>query len=68
MRIDYRSVFPAAVEAMATLEKAVRTSALEPELLELVKLRASSSTGVATASICTPRTPRRSASMPNGST
>ena len=45
MRIDYRSVFPAAVEAMATLEKAVRTSALEPELLELVKLRASQLNG-----------------------
>jgi hypothetical protein len=37
MRIDYRSVFPAAMEAMTSLEKAVRTSSLEPELLELVK-------------------------------
>ena len=45
MRIDYRSVFPAAMEAMATLEKAVRTSSLEPELLELVKLRASQLNG-----------------------
>jgi AhpD family alkylhydroperoxidase len=45
MRIDYRSVFPAAMEAMTSLEKAVRTSSLEPELLELVKLRASQLNG-----------------------
>ena len=45
MRIDYRSVFPAATEAMAGLEKAVRASTLEPELLELVKLRASQLNG-----------------------
>ena len=45
MRIDYRSVFPAAIEAMAGLEQAVRTGSLEPELLELVKLRASQLNG-----------------------
>ena len=45
MRIDYRSVFPAAIQAMAGLEEAVRTSTLEPELLELVKLRASQLNG-----------------------
>jgi hypothetical protein len=41
MRIDYRSVFPAAREAMASLDNAVQASSLESELLELVKLRAS---------------------------
>src|ERR1035437_7588873 len=41
MRIDYRTVFPAAVNAMAALEAAVHSSSLEPELLELVKVRAS---------------------------
>jgi len=40
-RVDYRSVFPAAYAAMAGLERAVHSSSLEPELLELVKLRAS---------------------------
>ncbi|MHB1702445.1 MAG: carboxymuconolactone decarboxylase family protein [Acidobacteriaceae bacterium] len=45
MRIDYRSVFPAAISAMAELEKAVHTSTLEPELLELVKIRASQLNG-----------------------
>ncbi|MDE3082741.1 MAG: carboxymuconolactone decarboxylase family protein [Acidobacteriota bacterium] len=41
MRIDYRSVFPAALIAMTGLEQAVHTSPLEAELLELVKLRVS---------------------------
>ena len=45
MRIDYRSVFPAALTAMAGLEQAVRSSSLDPELLELVKLRASQLNG-----------------------
>jgi AhpD family alkylhydroperoxidase len=45
MRIDYRSVFPAAIQAMTGLEQAVRSSSLEPELLELVKLRASQLNG-----------------------
>jgi len=45
MRVDYRSVFPAAVTAMAGLEQAVHSSSLEAELLELVKLRASQING-----------------------
>ena len=45
MRIDYRRVFPAAIEAMAGLEQAVRASSLDPELLEMVKLRASQLNG-----------------------
>ena len=45
MRVDYRKVFPAAVKAMSGLEAAVHESTLEPELLELVKLRASQLNG-----------------------
>ncbi len=45
MRIDYRRTYPAAIEAMSGLEAAVRSSSLEPELLELVKLRASQING-----------------------
>ncbi|HUZ41669.1 MAG TPA: carboxymuconolactone decarboxylase family protein [Acidimicrobiales bacterium] len=45
MRIDYTNVFPAALAAMAGLEQAVHSSSLEPELLELVKLRASQING-----------------------
>jgi AhpD family alkylhydroperoxidase len=45
MRIDYVKVFPAAFSAMAGLEAAVRTSTLEPELMELVKLRSSQLNG-----------------------
>jgi AhpD family alkylhydroperoxidase len=45
MRVDYRSVFPAAVTAMAGLEEAVHASSLDAELLELVKLRASQLNG-----------------------
>ena len=41
MRIDYRRTYPAAIQAMSKLEEAVHSSSLEPELLELVKLRAS---------------------------
>lgn len=41
MRLNYRNVLPAAVEAMAGLEDVVAVSTLEPELLELVKMRAS---------------------------
>lgn len=47
MRVDYRSVFPAAMQAMVGLEKAVHSSSLEPELLELVKMRASQINGCA---------------------
>ncbi|MGH9047556.1 MAG: carboxymuconolactone decarboxylase family protein [Acidimicrobiales bacterium] len=41
MRVDYGSAYPAAIGAMLELEKAVHASSLEPELLELVKIRAS---------------------------
>lgn len=47
MRIDYRRVFPEALRAMSGLEEAVHESSLEPELLELVKLRASQLNGCA---------------------
>jgi AhpD family alkylhydroperoxidase len=46
-RIDYRKVSPGAVTAMAGLERFIRTSGLEPELLELVKLRVSYINGCA---------------------
>lgn len=45
MRIDYRHVNPAVMHAMVGLEEAVHASSLEPELLELVKLRASQING-----------------------
>ncbi len=41
MRVDYRTVFPAALAAMRELEHVVDSSSLEAELLELVKMRAS---------------------------
>ncbi len=47
MRIDYRRVFPEAVRSMSGLEAAVHESSLEPELLELVKMRASQLNGCA---------------------
>lgn len=47
MRIDYRKQFPAGAAAMAGLEQAVRGSTLEPELLELVRVRASQINGCA---------------------
>lgn len=45
MRVDYSTVFPAAIQAMAGLETAVHQSSLEAPLLELVKLRASQLNG-----------------------
>ncbi len=45
MRLDYSKVLPAAVEAMVGLEQVVHSSTLEPELLELVKVRASQLNG-----------------------
>ena len=45
MRVDYRKMFPAGARAMAELERAVRSSSLEPELLELVRIRASQING-----------------------
>jgi AhpD family alkylhydroperoxidase len=41
VRIDQRRVAPAAMRAMMGLEQYVRSSALEPALIHLVKLRAS---------------------------
>lgn len=47
MRADYSRAFPAAMQAMLGLEKAVHGSTLEPALLELVKMRASQLNGCA---------------------
>jgi AhpD family alkylhydroperoxidase len=46
-RLDYAKLAPKAVEAMYAVERYVRNSGLEPELLELVKLRASQINGCA---------------------
>jgi hypothetical protein len=40
MRVDYHKVFPSGMRAMAELERAVHSATLEPELLELVRVRA----------------------------
>jgi AhpD family alkylhydroperoxidase len=47
VRINYQTAFPAASRAMVGLEDAVTRSGLEPELLELVKMRASQLNGCA---------------------
>lgn len=47
MRVDYSKEFPKGLEAMLALEAAIRSSGLEPHLLELVKLRASQINGCA---------------------
>jgi AhpD family alkylhydroperoxidase len=47
VRIDYRKVLPVAVQAMAGLEHVVSSSGLEPDLVELVKMRASQLNGCA---------------------
>lgn len=47
MRLDYRKTFPEALRAMSSLEVVVESSNLEPELLELVKMRASQLNGCA---------------------
>lgn len=47
MRLDFQKVLPAGRDAMRALERAVHDSALEPELLELIKLRASQINGCA---------------------
>ena len=46
-RIDYRKVSPEAIRAMAGLERFIVASALEPGLVELVRLRASYINGCA---------------------
>ena len=45
MRVEYASKFPEGMRAMAGLERAVRSATLEPELLELVRIRASQLNG-----------------------
>ena len=47
MRIDYRHDSPEVVRALAGLEQEVARSTLEPELLELVRMRASQLNGCA---------------------
>lgn len=47
MRLDYSQVLPAASTAMGGLERVVDASGLEPQLRELVKLRASQINGCA---------------------
>ncbi len=44
-RLDYSAIAPGAMKAMSGLEAYVRTTDLEPELLELVRLRASQING-----------------------
>lgn len=47
MRIEYATVFPKGMKGMLELEKAIHGSTLEPEVIELVKLRASQLNGCA---------------------
>ncbi|RAG83339.1 carboxymuconolactone decarboxylase family protein [Streptacidiphilus pinicola] len=47
MRVDYRTTLPGGVKALQELEQAVRRSTLGPELLELVRIRASQINGCA---------------------
>lgn len=47
MRLNYGTTLPAATQAMIGLENVVNASTLEPELRELVKLRASQINGCA---------------------
>ncbi|MEZ5073923.1 MAG: carboxymuconolactone decarboxylase family protein [Solirubrobacterales bacterium] len=47
MRLDYSSILPAGLKGMLGLERAVHESSLEPELLELVRQRASQINGCA---------------------
>lgn len=47
MRINYQSTTPQAFQGMLAVDGAVRDSSLEPELVELVKLRASQINGCA---------------------
>lgn len=45
MRLDYAKQFPEGMRAMAALERAVASAELEPEMLELVRVRASQING-----------------------
>ncbi len=47
MRLDWQTAFPAGLKGMLALEQSVHTSTLEPELIELVKMRASQINGCA---------------------
>ncbi|HEU5045780.1 MAG TPA: carboxymuconolactone decarboxylase family protein [Nocardioidaceae bacterium] len=47
MRVSYRTEFPAGAQALADLEAALHKAPLEPELVELVKIRASQLNGCA---------------------
>ncbi len=47
MRLNYRKVAPEGLKALSALDEYLRTTALEPALLELVKLRASLMNGCA---------------------
>ena len=66
MRIDYQKLFPAGVQVMAGLERAVRATTLEPGLLELVRVRASQINGCAYCLRCTTGTPGPTASTRHG--
>lgn len=46
-RLDYTKASPEAVQAMYGLERVIRTSGLDPKILELVKTRASQLNGCA---------------------
>jgi AhpD family alkylhydroperoxidase len=46
-RINYAKAFPEGIHAVLNVEKAIRSSGLEPSLLELVKTRASQLNGCA---------------------
>jgi AhpD family alkylhydroperoxidase len=46
-RLNYAKAFPEGVHAVLNLEKIIRSSGLEPSLLELVKTRASQMNGCA---------------------
>lgn len=47
MRFDYLTLMPDALKGILNLEMAIKESSLEPELLELVKMRASQINGCA---------------------
>ena len=46
-RLDYQKAFPEGVQAMLHLEAVIRRSGIEPQLYELVKIRASQLNGCA---------------------
>jgi AhpD family alkylhydroperoxidase len=45
MRVDYHKLFHGGMRAIAELERALHSATLEPELLELVRVRASQING-----------------------